>query len=81
VSESDIYLRVRDLSKIAPIGGVHRSARSLLAEVMNDPYMVKCIVITMNEAGEIGWGHFETTRAEMTYAAAFINRMAFDERD
>ena len=78
MSEPDIYLRVRDLSKITPIGGVHRSARSLLAEVMNDPHMVKCIVITMNEAGDLGWGSFEITRAEMTYAAAFINRMAFD---
>ena len=67
------------MSKVTPIGGVHRSARSLLAEVMNDPGLAKCVVITLDKDGNIGWGHFEMSRAEMTYAAATINRMAFDE--
>lgn len=66
------------MTKITPIGGRHRSARSLLAEVMNDPDMVKCVVVTLSEDGDVGVAHFEMTRAEITYAAAVIQRMAFE---
>lgn len=67
------------MSNIVPLGGSHRSAKSLLAEVMNDPGLARCVVITFAEDGGVGWGHFEMTRAEMTYAAALINRIAFEE--
>ncbi len=67
------------MNKVTPIGGRHRSAISLLAEVMNDPDMDRCIVLTFRRGGDIGWGHYEVTQAETTYAAALLNRLAFDE--
>ena len=66
-------------NKITPIGGTHRSAASLLAEIMNDPNMVRCVVITFDVDGNVGWGHYEVSRGEMTYAAALLNRIAFDD--
>lgn len=68
-----------DEQKIVPIGGSHRSAKSMLAEVMNDPDLERCIVVSIGKGGGIGWGHYEMSRAEMTYAAALIQRLAFDE--
>lgn len=42
------------MGKIVPIGGKHRSARSMLAEVMDDPGLDKCWVISMDKDGNIG---------------------------
>lgn len=67
------------MTKIAPIGGTHRSARSLLAEIMNHPNMKRCVVVTIAEDGSLGWGHYEMTGAELTYAAALLNRLAFGD--
>ncbi len=64
---------------ITPIGGAHRSAKSLLAEVMNDPGLEKCVVMTIDKEGNGGIAQFEMTRAEMCYAAAVIVREAFSE--
>lgn len=69
------------MNNIIPLGGSHKSAKSLLAEIMNDPNLERCVIITMSKDGGIGWGHYEMTRADMTYAAALIQRMAFDEID
>lgn len=66
-------------AKISPIGGKHRSASSLLAEVMNDPKMVKCVVVTLNDAGDFGMAHYEMTRAEMTFAAATLVKWALED--
>ena len=35
-----------NMSKVTPIGGVHKSASSLLAEIMNDLDVEKCVVVT-----------------------------------
>jgi hypothetical protein len=67
------------LAKIVPLGGHHRSARSMLAEVMNDPNLDRCVVITFGKDDGVGWGHYEVSRAEMTYAAALLQRLAFDD--
>ena len=67
------------MSKITPIGGKHRSARSLLAEVMNDANVTRCVVVTFDADGNVGWGHYEVSRGEMTYAAALLTRIAFDD--
>lgn len=67
------------MSKIVPLGGAHRSAKSLLAQVMNDPELDKCVVVTISKNGDIGIAHFEMTRAEMCYAAAVITRHTFGD--
>ena len=67
-------------SKVAPIGGKHQSISSLLAEVMADPNVVKCVVITYLQDGDTGSAVYEMTRADLCYAAALIQRMAFEEQ-
>ncbi len=66
-------------SKIVPLGGKHRSAKSLLAEVMNDPNMEKVVLVTLSADGGIGWAHFEMSRAEMAWAGLVLQRLAFDD--
>ena len=51
----------------------------MLAEVMNDPGLKRCVIVTFDEDGNVGWGHYEVSRGEMTYAAALLNRIAFDD--
>lgn len=67
------------MSVIVPLGGKHRSVKSLLAELMNDEDITKLVIVTMDKEGNTGKAHFEMTRAELTYAAQLINRIAFDE--
>lgn len=71
----------KDEGKIAPIGGVHRSAKSLLAEAMNSPGLMKAWVVTMDENGDIGLGHYEMTRAETAYIGTLLQRFAFGDED
>lgn len=65
--------------KIVPIGGAHKSARSLLAEVMNDEGMVKVVLVTLSQDGEAGFAQYGLTRAEMAWAAAVVHRHIFDD--
>lgn len=63
---------------ITPLGGKHRSARSLLAEIMNDD-ISKCVVVCIDAAGDSHIAHFDMTLAEMCYAAEMIRRFSFGE--
>jgi hypothetical protein len=66
-------------NKIVPIGGKHMSAASLLAEIMNDPEVERLVIVTFLTDGDCGTAQFETTRAELCYAAALIQKMAFED--
>lgn len=52
---------------------------SLLAEIMADPDVEKCIVVTLLKNGDTGTAHYEMSIADMCYAAALIQRIAFEE--
>jgi hypothetical protein len=66
-------------NKITPIGGQHRSASSLLAEVMNDPSVKKVIVFTLDGAGSLSFGHFDCTHEEIAFASVVLARKAYTE--
>jgi hypothetical protein len=63
---------------VVPMGGRHKSASSLLAEIMNDPTLAKVVVFTIDHDGDGLVAHYEMTRAELTFAAARIQRFAFE---
>lgn len=69
------------MAKIVPIGGEHQSAHSMLAEVMSDPNIESCVVITFGpkEKDEIGWGMFKMTAPDLCFAGELCKRLAFDE--
>ena len=68
------------MGKIVPLGGRHMSPGSMLAEIMNDERVEKCVVVTILKDGDIGTAQYEMTVAEMCYAAALIQRIAFGEQ-
>jgi hypothetical protein len=55
--------------KIVPIGGVHKSSQSLLAEIMNDPAVKGVVVFGFDDVGGMSFAHFDVSRAEMAYAS------------
>lgn len=67
------------LNVIVPLGGRHQSARSLLAEIMNDPELEKVVLVAYQRNGDSMVAHYQCTRAELTFAAATIERFAFDD--
>jgi hypothetical protein len=68
------------MGKIVPIGGRHMSPASMLAEIMNDEMVEKCVVVTILKDGDIGTAQYEMTVSDMCYAAALIQRIAFEEQ-
>lgn len=68
------------MSKVVPIGGEHKSAHSLLAEVMSDPTLESVVVITFRKGtDDVGWGVYQMSAPDLCYAAKLIERLAFDE--
>lgn len=50
------------INKIIPIGGEHRSAPSLLAEIMNDPNLRSVVVVSFLDDGTTAFSHFNVSR-------------------
>jgi hypothetical protein len=67
-------------SKVVPLGGKHKSASSLLAEMMNDRRARGVVVFTFDGEGNMGFAHFECTHSEMAYASVIAANHAA-ERD
>jgi hypothetical protein len=63
-------------SKVVPLGGKHKSASSLLAEIMNDPKAKRVVVFTFDGEGNMGFAHFDCTRSEMAYASVIAAKHA-----
>lgn len=63
-------------NKITPIGGVHRSARSLLAEIMNDPQLSGVAVFATTTDGCLKTGHFEIKCAEMALISVIAHEIS-----
>jgi hypothetical protein len=63
-------------SKVVPLGGKHKSASSLLAEVMNDPTTKRVVLFTFDGEGNMSFAHFECTRSEMAYASVIAAKHA-----
>ena len=61
-------------NKIVPLGGKHRSAKSMLAEIMNDPDMASCVVFTFDGKGNMGFGQFGVSSQEMAFASSGSKR-------
>ncbi len=51
----------------------------MLAELTTDENIVRCVVITFDADGNVGWGYHDMSRAEMAYAGAVVSRMVFDD--
>ena len=66
-------------NKIVPLGGSHKSVRSLLAEVMNDDDAVKCLVFIITLEGDTRSAHLGMTRAELAYMGLLSAQMALSE--
>ena len=62
--------------KIVPIGGKHRSASSLLAEVMNDPDVKRVVIFAFDDHGAMSFAHFGCKRSEMAYASVIAAQHA-----
>jgi len=60
------------MSKVVPIGGVHKSASSLLAEVMNDPDLDRVLVCGFMKKGEMTFAHYECTLQEFSFASVYL---------
>lgn len=60
------------MSKIVPLGGQHKTAHSLFAELMNNPDIKKCAVVTMHEDGSSGFVHLDMSLQELCFAATLI---------
>jgi hypothetical protein len=66
------------MNKIVPLGGAHKSAQSLLAEVMNDQNVQRVVLVTFKEDGATGLAHFQCTRQEMAWASLLISNAAIE---
>jgi hypothetical protein len=66
-------------NKIVPLGGKHKTVRSLLAEVMNDEEAEKCLVFIITKEGDTRSAHLGMSRAEMAYMGLLANQMALSE--
>jgi hypothetical protein len=62
--------------KVIPLGGKHKSASSLLAEIMNDPKVKRVVVFTFDGEGNMSFAHFDCTRSEMAYASVIAAKHA-----
>jgi hypothetical protein len=62
---------------VVPLGGAHKSARSLLAEAMNDPRLDHCVLICFDKDGSYGFSHFGMSRERMCFAAELIIHRVF----
>jgi len=67
------------MGKVVPLGGKHKSVSSLLAEIISDVEIEKCVIVALRKDGEAWTAHYEMTRADMCYAAALLQRLAFEE--
>jgi len=67
---------MRGINKIIPLGGEHRSASSMLAEIMNDPNLRSVVVVSFLEDGTTAFSHFNVSRAEMAYASLLLGEKA-----
>ena len=67
------------MNVVTPLGGRHKSARSLLAEAMNDPDLDQCVIISFSKDGDYGVSHFEMTRERLCFAAELLKRLAFED--
>jgi hypothetical protein len=60
------------MSKVVPIGGSHKSASSLLAEVMTDPNLERVLICGFMKNGEMNFTHFECTLQEFAFASVYL---------
>ena len=67
------------MSNIVALGGKHKSASSLLAEIMNDQACKRVVLMTFDGDGNAGFAHFECTRQEMAFASLAIAKHAMNE--
>ena len=65
--------------KVVPLGGVHRSAKSLLAEIMSDETVSHLAIVVIHEDGSAGVAHYEMTVEELCFAAEVLRRRAFGD--
>jgi hypothetical protein len=61
-------------NKIVPIGGQHQSARSLLAEVMNDEELDSVVLVAFLKDGTPVPTWYGTTMANMSYAIMILQQ-------
>jgi hypothetical protein len=66
------------MNKIVPIGGVHKTASSLLAEIMSDDMVEKVIVLTMDKDRNMKFAHLNFTDEEMSLASIILQKKVMD---
>lgn len=67
------------MSNVVPLGDKHRNARALLSELLNSPDLKSCIIITLDNEGDIDASYYEVSRAILAYAGAMLTRLALEE--
>ena len=69
------------MSKVVALGGKHRSAQSLLAEMMVDEEIKSCVVMGFTADNVSRFAHFDVTRQQMAYAACIFQSHAVEGED
>lgn len=65
-------------NKIIPLGGEHKSASSMLAEVMNDPELDRVAVFVKTKSGHLKSGHFGMLDYDMAMISIISQQMCLD---
>lgn len=71
----------KDGRKIVPLGGKHRSARSLLAEIMNDEDVETVVVYAFSKDGLLKCAQFGMTVRNMAWAAVDLMHWSQEKAD
>lgn len=64
------------MTKIVALKGKHENWRSLLASIMEDDAVSSFVIVTMSKDDDVGFAHFQMTRANLAYAALLIQEKA-----
>lgn len=69
------------MSKIVPIGGSHKSVKSLLAEMMGDDEIEGCVIMGFTKDGNTKYAHFGVTYKDMAFASCVFQHYAVEGDD
>lgn len=61
-------------AKIIPLGGKHRSAQSLLAELQANPSITGVAVVTFQGDHDVGYAYYDCSPELLTLAGAILTQ-------
>ena len=69
------------MSKVVPIGGMHQSAQSLLAQLQSDETIKGVAVVYFHGENGVGYAYHQVSAEELTLAGAILTQRGLYESE